>query len=117
MIFRNVAIVLLSLISIHSLGANISSNGTGGGIWSSGTSWLGGVVPGIGDNVAINNGDIITVTSSVTVDNLNINGNSGLTINNSITLTSSGQLYIYGTAANQTLAIINNGILIAIGCL
>ena len=111
MIFRNVAIVLLSLISIHSLGASIASNGTGGGIWSSGTSWLGGVVPGIGDNAAIKNGDIITVTSSVTVDNLNISGNSGLTINNGITLTSSGQLYIYGTAANQTLAIINNGII------
>jgi hypothetical protein len=40
---------------------NISSNGTGGGNWSSTLSWAGGILPGNQDNVIIRDGDVITI--------------------------------------------------------
>ena len=112
MIFRNVAIVLLSLISIHSFGANINSNGTGGGDWSLGSSWLGGVVPGAGDQAFIVNGDNITVSSAASILNLILHdNNSTITINSGKTLTVSDWIYINATGINQNTIIVNNGII------
>ncbi len=41
--------------------ATITSNGTGGGAWSQGTTWQGGAVPADGDAVVIAAGDTVTV--------------------------------------------------------
>lgn len=57
-------IVLLSpLFYLH---AQIVSNGTGGGAWTSGASWIGGVAPTTSDDVIIQAGDVITTTASLT---------------------------------------------------
>jgi len=45
----------------------ISSNGTGGGLWGSGSSWAGGFVPVEGDTVTIVGGDTITIDQNITV--------------------------------------------------
>lgn len=47
--------------------ADISSNGTGGGNWSSTSSWSGGVVPGTGDTANLVSGDTITVDQNITI--------------------------------------------------
>lgn len=47
--------------------AAITSNGTGGGVWSAGASWTGAAVPAEGDTVIILNGDTITIDQNITV--------------------------------------------------
>lgn len=47
--------------------AAITSNGTGGGVWSAGASWTGAAVPAEGDTVIIQNGDTITIDQNITV--------------------------------------------------
>ncbi len=55
------------------------SNGTGGGPWSSGSTWQGGVAPVTGDNVIIRDGDQVTINADVEVKNLAVGeGASGL---------------------------------------
>ncbi|KAA5534894.1 T9SS type A sorting domain-containing protein [Taibaiella lutea] len=53
---------------------NITSNGTGGGLWSATSTWTNGVVPTSGDNVTIQNGDNITVDINANANNLTIGG-------------------------------------------
>lgn len=45
----------------------IASNGTGGGNYSAGASWAGGVAPGLGDTAQVLNGDTITIDAGFTV--------------------------------------------------
>lgn len=47
--------------------AAIQSNGTGGGDWSAGATWNGGVAPGEGDTAQIVSGDTVTIDSTITV--------------------------------------------------
>jgi len=56
--------------------AAIHSNGTGGGTFSVGASWSGGVVPGTGDTAYIDAGDTITLTDSRQLKQLYLNGGS-----------------------------------------
>ncbi len=56
----------------------ITSNGSGGGIWSSPASWTGGVVPSGSDIVTIKNGDAITLDISPSIYGLTVGeGTSG----------------------------------------
>lgn len=61
------------------------SNGTGGGDWNVGASWVGGVVPPTGADVVIATGDVITISGAVTNDDIN-----------SLTLQGTGQLNYTG---------------------
>jgi hypothetical protein len=47
--------------------AAITSNGTGGGNYSAGASWNGGVAPALGDTAQVLNGDTITIDATFTV--------------------------------------------------
>ena len=93
--------------------AVITSNGTGGGNWSAGASWSGGVAPVLGtDSAGIANGDTIVIDTTGLgcgtdpgsgVDGLTIqsggilnyatSANSGLTVRGCITVESGGTLY------------------------
>jgi len=60
--------------------ATIQSNGTGGGNWSSGSSWNGGVMPAVGvDDAVILNGDTITkdTAAHASKDCLNLSIDTG----------------------------------------
>lgn len=68
--------LILIIISIKAFAADIRSAGVKGD-WNSPSTWIGGVVPGAGDNVTIVNGDTVyyNVTSS-TVANIFIGENA-----------------------------------------
>jgi len=108
--YRILLVICISLTFSISYGANIFSNGTGGGDWALGASWVGGIAPGVGDQAFIVGGDNITVSSPITVLNAIINNNSStLTVNVGITLTVTDWMYINGTAINESVNIVNNG--------
>ena len=84
-----------------------SSNGTGGGLWSAGASWAGGVAPVEGDSVTIVLGDTITVDGTYTAGDdtttaFTVNGTlkASRAVNSSLTI--KGQLL---TAAATTATI------------
>lgn len=65
-------------ISLQSEGG-ITSNGTGGGPWSSGSTWEGGETPAMTDNVIIRDGDAVTIDADAEIKNLAVGeGVSGL---------------------------------------
>jgi hypothetical protein len=87
--------------------AQITSNGTGGGDWNTGTTWTGGLVPTAADNVIIAVGDSVSVlTSAVQVcNNLTVNGKladsldgtglaSSFTVNGLLTLAPGSYLWL-----------------------
>ncbi len=91
--------------------ALIPSNGTGGGLWNAGASWVGGV-PTAADTWVVVNGDIITIAAELTNNPLGGTINSGgqLTvafqmstsyINGNITVASGGKLYANRAASNK----------------
>src|SRR5688572_16478084 len=57
--------------SAHAFLASISSTGAGG-LWSSPSTWAGGVVPGAGDDVTIVGGSAVVIDTDVTVANLTV---------------------------------------------
>jgi len=95
-------IALLATLSVL-LGFNalfaaaISSNGTGGGNWNTGSTWAGGVVPGAGDDVTIVAGDVVTLdVSPATVTSLTIASTATFDINAN-TLNVTGAVTINGS--------------------
>lgn len=65
-------IMLLFITNIEA--QTIFSNGTGGGNWNSASTWLGGVVPSLTNDVVIAGTDSVAVVSEVQCNNLNILG-------------------------------------------
>ena len=57
-----------------------------GGLWSDPASWVGGVVPGAGDDVIIANGTSVTVDANITCLSISIESGATLTVNNAVTL-------------------------------
>ncbi len=101
--FSLISTILIVLFGIQFVfAAAISSNGTGGGNWSSTATWAGGVVPGAADDVTIVAGDAVTLdVASATVASLTIDasGTFDLSANQ---LTISGAVTINGSFADGT---------------
>ncbi|MCC9072597.1 T9SS sorting signal type C domain-containing protein [Flavobacterium sp. F-65] len=79
-------------------GATITSTGTGN--WASTSSWIGGVVPTVNDDVIIATGSVITINTNVSAKSLTINGK--LLVSGDRTVT---------TSAGNTFNVVINGIL------
>lgn len=54
--------------------ATITSNGTGGGLWSAGATWAGGILPADNDTVVIAAGDVVDMDLDLTGWATGING-------------------------------------------
>ncbi|HOK97741.1 MAG TPA: hypothetical protein PLD12_01235 [Bacteroidales bacterium] len=91
---RQLSIIsILLLISWRVWAATITSAGSGN--WSNPATWVGGVVPGLADDVVIANGHTVTVDGNFACDsigmpaganntNLNIAGTNTLTVTNDV---------------------------------
>ena len=60
--------------------ATITSNGTGGGLWSATSTWAGGVVPGDGDLAVVAVGDTVTGDQDVTLGSNSVGLGNALTV-------------------------------------
>ena len=81
----------------------IESNGIGGGNWTAGSTWLGGIVPTAGNNVRIVSGDNVTLNQDRTINNIEIQSAATLTQNNNRELTINGDFTNNGTfQSNET---------------
>lgn len=105
--------------------AVITSNGTGGGDWSAGATWVGGVAPATGatpDDAVIASGDTVTkdtaahatadcgaltVTGTLAIaasQGLRMTTSSGLTGTGSITMTDNSRLYHSGSNSGNAIS-------------
>lgn len=86
---RNVLFIIpLLLFCIGSSSAQIMSNGTGGGIWSSTTTWQGGVVPGATDDVVIAGTDSVAITAVTSCAGLTVQSGGKVRADQALTATS-----------------------------
>jgi hypothetical protein len=83
--------------------ANFAATATGG-LWSSPATWVGGVVPGAGNNIIIPAGSIVTVDQVTSYSNLDINGivqwnatANAMTLGGNLTVNAGGSLLDYTT--------------------
>jgi hypothetical protein len=89
---------------------------TTGGLWSSPATWVGGVVPGSGNDIAIPAGSIVTVDQLTSYRNLDINGilqwnasTNAMTLSGNLTVNSTGRFLPYITGGTgQTINIAGN---------
>lgn len=65
-------LVLIFYIVINTSAQTIFSNGTGGGNWSSGSTWQGGVVPNVNNDVVIVGGDSVFTGTGARCSNLTL---------------------------------------------
>jgi len=86
--------------------ATITSTGTGD--WSSTTSWVGGAVPTINDDVIIATGSVITISSNVSAKSITINGTLVISGDQTVTTPAGNTLYVvingtlgFGTVTNK----------------
>lgn len=109
----------LSGMATTAVAGSITSTSQGG-LWSSTATWVGGVVPGTGDNVIIADGATVTIDGLYTVNALTIGqGNSGvlqwnattnaLTVRNDFTIAIGARLHAYTTGSTgQTINVGGN---------
>lgn len=91
--------ILLFVVSIANAATRTST--AVGGLWASGTTWVGGIAPVAGDNVTIVAGATVTVSASASIINLSLNATtSKLVISSGQTLTVSGTFTNVGTTTN-----------------
>lgn len=86
-------LLLMICVGLTTYAATKTSNGTGGGTWSTGSSWVGGSAPAAGDDVIIAAGDLITVSGS------SITRNTGTTLTVNGTLRNQNGITLSGTAS------------------
>ena len=107
--YRRLAISILLFLTISSFN-NMSSQTTYvsamSGKWHDGTTWIGGVVPGTGDDAVISTGTTVTLEASgnATIRNLTINTEGVLNTDNRI-MTINGDLVVDGTITSKNSAV------------
>ncbi len=94
----------------------ISSNGTDGGDWNTGTTWTGGVVPTAIDDVIIQGSDVVTLvvneSNIIRCANLTMNAGTTLSLNvDANDVNDANNVVILGTSCNLSPAstVIYNG--------
>ena len=96
----------------QALAATITSNGTGGGAWTTAGTWAGGVVPLATDTVVIASGDTVTTGGNRTCAGITINGTLSMASGNILTVNgdvSGTGTWITGTANNaRTISLSGN---------
>src|SRR5882762_6939415 len=107
------AIAFLTILFIFATNHSFSqstgdykSNGTGGGNWNTASTWLvyngtsyvtTGTAPhNISNNIIIQTGDAVTITSTETVTSLTVNIAGSLTVNSSQSMTLGGNITVNG---------------------
>lgn len=80
-------VMLMPTLEGDTSGSTILSNGTGGGDWSQGSTWSGGVAPGVADNAYIVGTDTVTFDDYPSVSSLVNNAVAGTGI--------AGKLFLY----------------------
>ncbi len=108
---QKIAIFTLALCLF--LSANVSATtitSAGSGVWSDGSTWVGGIVPSEGDDVVIESGHSISLLLSVICNSMVVNGSSpsGLTSTNAVNITTT--LTVNNTFFTNTGPIIVNGL-------
>lgn len=81
-------ILLVGLFQNFIFGATITSTATGGN-WNSGSSWVGGVVPGAADDVVIASGSTITVNTNVSARSITVSGTMSIPADTNVSINSS----------------------------
>jgi hypothetical protein len=81
--------------------ATIISNGTGGGLWNAGATWVGGVAPVDDDTVVIASGDVVEFNDDTSGF---ANGINGITITGTLKLTRTAGTYYLKMKAATTIA-------------
>lgn len=76
MFHTTVAMLLASAMAF----SQILSNGTGGGDWNTGTTWVGGNIPTSTDDVVIQAGDNVTLAAAGSCSNLSMVAGSTITL-------------------------------------
>lgn len=92
--------------------AHITSNGTGGGQWSSGSTWTGGIVPSAADTVTIIGSDSVYVNSNAASAVLTVQSAAKLALNAKLTLDSlslAGKASVYADTLNTSRMIVGAG--------
>src|SRR2546428_648515 len=83
--------------------ATITSTATGG-IWTAGSTWVGGVVPASGDSAVIttSGGNSVTIGANDTIAGLTVNAGSILSFTGAFILTENGNSVVNGTVNGAT---------------
>lgn len=100
-------LLIILMASSSAMAATITSTAAGG-TWSAGSTWVGGVVPGPGDDVIIVPGATVTVAASVTVNSITFSNTAAtartLTVSTGATLTVTGAILLQNSATINTVA-------------
>ena len=99
-----IILILVSAWNSFTSAATITSTASGGN-WNNAGSWIGGVVPGTGDDVIITSGATITVSAFANARSLDVSGTlivndlAILTIQGDLTIEAGAYLYLSGNTS------------------
>jgi hypothetical protein len=115
----------LSGTQVTPVAGTITSNGSGGGLWSAASTWTGGIVPTLSDRAVIANGDAVTIDVAAAAYDVTVSGilqfeattARTLTVNTNVIVSAGATLQsaLTGTQTGHNLVVggnlTNNGIL------
>ena len=103
----------ISLISSAPATFTATANG---GLWSSPATWVGGVVPGAGNDIVIPTGAIVTVDQVTSYRNLDVNGilqwnatANAMTLGGNLNINSGARFLPYSSVATPVGVVVNIG--------